>query len=85
MEYGRLVEEEKIELLSDRREAAALEFAKKNAATSRFGDKWFKRAMVAEREVRTTTHRKYEEMRCKTERARNNPVQYMVRLLNKLD
>ena len=84
IDYKKMVEDGTVELLSERRENAVVEFAKKAAESSRFGKKWFPEAPMRSREVRSTTRRKYKEMNCKTERARNNPVQYMVRKLNEL-
>ena len=82
LDYRRLVESGRIETLESRREAACLKFALKNCQTERFGKKWFP-LNGNEREVRSTTRRKYEEKNCRTERALNNPLQYMIRLLNK--
>ena len=75
MDYRGMVQDGTIELLSDRREKAVLEFAMKASVSSRFGAKWFPLAPNKERAVRNTTHRRYVEHRCKTERARNNPAQ----------
>ena len=80
--YGEIVENGTVELLSDRREEAILRFATRAAATSRFGDKWFRRREETEREVRTSTRRPYKEKFCRTNRMKNNPIQYMTRKLN---
>ena len=79
--YATLVENGTVELLSDRRESAILEFGRRNEGSERF-KRWFPLATVGERDVRRGTHRKYQEAQCKTERMRSNPVQYMIRKLN---
>ena len=61
----------------------AINFALKNKDTTRFGH-WFPIA-PQNRLVRTTTHRRYQEKLAKTERTRSNPIQNMIRLLNKMD
>ena len=71
-----------IELLEDRRRAAVLRFAVKNEKNPRYGGRWFKEARHEEREVRTTTRNKYIEPRCRTDRLKNNPINYMTKLLN---
>ena len=82
LDYRGLVETGRIETLESRREAACLKFALKNCQTVRFDKKWFP-LNGNEREARSTTRRKYKEKNCRTERALNNPLQYMIRLLNK--
>ena len=81
VDYGEMVAMGRIETLESRRIAACLKFAEKAAATTRFGQKWF-RKNVADRDTRSSTRRIYAEKFYRTERGRSNPVQYMVRLLN---
>ena len=84
MDYGKMVEDGKIETLEKRRLAACRRFATKAAASGRFGTKWFPRNGT-ERTVRSTTRKEYVERNCRTERGRNNPIQYMIRMLNEED
>ena len=79
--YEGKVNNKEIETLRERREKHSLQFALKNKDTLRFGH-WFPREPMT-RNVRESTHRKYKEARAKTERTRNNPLQHMIRLLNK--
>ena len=76
-----VMEREGIDSLQDRRTKACLAFANR-AVKSRFGQKWFPRNPAA-RGARQTTRRIYEEKKARTERDRNNPIQHMIRLLNK--
>ena len=76
-----LLENGTVETLERRREIACIKFARKTSASARFGSEWFPRNMV-EREARQGTRRTFMERKCKTERARNNPLQYMRRKLN---
>ena len=71
-----------IETLKQRRESMVLAFALKNENSEKFGRKWFKPAERSEREVRNTTKKKYLEPFCRTDRLKNNPVNYMTRKLN---
>ena len=70
-----------IETLQARRESACERFAAKTASNPRFANKWFP-LNNAERSVRPGTRKKYLEKHHKTERSRNNPVQYLLRVLN---
>ena len=79
--YDELLVIKNIETLEARRISSSLKFALKNKDTERF-KKWFPLAHT-ERVVRNTTHRKYLEKQARTERTRNNPIQSMIRLLNK--
>ena len=81
--YGKMVEDGELVTLEKRREKAMAEFARKAVHAPGFGQRWFPVAPITERDIRSTTHRKYVEARCKTERMRNNPLQCMARLLNK--
>ena len=81
VDYGELLENNAIETLKSRRDAATLRFAQKASNSARFGPKWFPRTST-ERTVRAGTRREFEEKRCRTERSRNNPLQNMVRMLN---
>ena len=76
-----LYDNEIIETLYDRREKKSLHFANKAKETERFG-KWFPRN-TNYRNVRDSTRRVFHEKQCRTERTRNNPIQYMIRLLNR--
>ena len=76
----RLVQKGKVETLEERRKKNSLKFALKYKDTERFRH-WFPR-VVNDRVVRETTRRTYYEKPCRTERTRNNPLQYMARLLN---
>ena len=77
-----LIENGTIELLSKRRQDSILKFALKAAASPRFGPSWFKETPISSREVRATTRKKYIEKQCKTDRSRNNPLEYMTKTLN---
>ena len=82
VDYAELVKNGELETLKDRRIEASLRFATKAANSPRFGPIWFKEAQFNDREVRSTTRLKYVEPFCRTERSRNNPLNYMTRLLN---
>ena len=82
LDYGAMIESNKLETLASRREAACLKFAQKASDTARLGSRWFP-LNTNERDVRGTTRRKYIEKNYRTERDMNNPIKYMVRLLNK--
>ena len=77
-----IMETEDIETLKERRTRACLNFAIRNLKSVRFGARWFPLNMV-ERNVRPTTRRTYEEKKPRTERDKNNPLQHMIRLLNR--
>ena len=79
--YETLVNTGRIETLAERRESACLKFATRAAKNDKFSVRWFPLSRI-EREARSTTRRKYEERRHRTDRSKNNPIQYMVRLLN---
>ena len=76
-----IMETEEIETLQTRRTRACLNFANRNI-NSNFGRRWFPENPT-ERRARTTTRRNYEERIPRTERDKNNPLQHMIRLLNK--
>ena len=80
--YQDLLEEGIIEPLATRRRKACIRFANKAASSMRFGSRWFPRNQT-EREARSSTRRIYQGKNNRTERARNNPLQHMIRLLNK--
>ena len=69
-----------IETLVKRREDNCLAFAMKAKENPRFRD-WFPLSDCT-RSVRDSTWRIYKERQCRTERTRNNPIQYMIRQLN---
>ena len=81
LDYDELLANNVITTLKCRREEASLKFAIKAANSPRFGSKWFTENPV-ERTARSTTRKHYVEERCRTERGRNNPLQYMTRMLN---
>ena len=80
-DVDQLVQDGTIETLGQRRERACLNFARKASSSERFGEAWFPRNDNG-REVRNGTRRTFIEGRCRTERGRNNPLQFMIRLLN---
>lgn len=81
--YAALVADGSLELLADRRNALCLNFAKKAAASERFGNAWF--PLRAESGHNTRHPEKYLEEKSRTERMRKNPLQYMRHELNKLN
>ena len=81
VDYNRLVSSGVLETLEERRTKACIRFANRAVLNPRFGDRWFPRN-PAQREARNTTRRVYDERKCRTERARRNPLLYMTRLLN---
>ena len=81
MDYDGVISSGRLERLEDRRKEACLKFAIKAQQSDRFGLRWFPRN-GAERTARDSTRRIYQERACRTERDRNNPLQYMIRLLN---
>ena len=80
-DYGRVLEDGLLETLEERREKNCLKFALKCVNTERFGRKWFPYTEI-DRDARSTTRRVYRENVCRTDRERNNPIQYMLRALN---
>ena len=81
VDYGSMVENGTIQLLSERREEAVLQFTLRNEGNT-YGQRWFPIANTTHRDIRATTHRKYREEKARTERMRSNPIQYMIRKLN---
>ena len=79
--YEESVNDGTIETLESRRTKKSLNFALRNTSSVRFGHKWFPANMV-ERDARRTTRDKFQEKRCRTERERNNPLNFMIRQLN---
>ena len=79
--YKELVQTGEIETLKQRREKKSLKFALRAKKNNRF-EEWFPAAVHTDRDFRLTTRRPYREKQCKTERARNSPMQYMLRQLN---
>ena len=84
VDYGELLNSGELETLKARREDASLKFAKKASSTERFGPIWFPKN-DATRTVRDSTRKTFKEKMCRTERGRNNPIQYMIRQLNEID
>ena len=80
--YETLIESGKVQSLREKREESALKFALKAVQSPRFGNDWFKETPTGPREVRPNTRNKYIEMQCRTERGKNNPIQYLTRRLN---
>ena len=78
-----LFENGTIERLSDRRVEICLKFALRAEKSERFGPNWFKLSPGTGTQVRDSTRRKYIETFSRTERMRNNPVNYLTRILNK--
>ena len=76
------MEENSISLLGDRREEAMLRFALKNERNSKYGGRWFEETRKTGRSVRPTTMSKYVEKTHRTDRLKNNPINYMTKLLN---
>ena len=81
LNYERLLEDGRVETLSSRREKDALQFALKNCNNPRFS-RWFPVNNNA-RDARSSTRRFYLERQCRTDRTRNNPIQFMIRMLNR--
>ena len=79
--YADLISEGRIETLKERRIKNIAKFANKAVLNPKFSEKWFP-INTTERDARTSTRKKYIEKNCTTERSRNNPVQYMIRILN---
>ena len=80
IDYEKMVQDQKIETLKSRREKNSLNFALKNKDTERFRH-WFPLTKNP-RYVRDATRRKYQENKNTTNRAKANPLQYMIRQLN---
>ena len=70
-----------IKTLDERCDMDILKFALKASTSERFGSKWFTRHL-ADRTARPSTRRFYLERRATNEREKNNPIQYMTRILN---
>ena len=71
-----------IETLEARREAALLKFAIKNEGVEKYGKRWFQKNEELEVNLRPGTRNMYKELRCRTERMKNNPIVRMTRMLN---
>ena len=83
--YRNIINEGVVDTLSNRREKTIIEFANKAKMNPKFGPKWFPENSNPGRMVRDSTRRKINEAQCKTQRMRNNPIQYMIRRLNEQD
>ena len=79
--YEEMIMDGSLERLEERRRSNCLKFALKNYNSGRFGSKWFPQNTNT-RDARATTRRMFVENVNRTERSRNNPLQYMIRLLN---
>ena len=82
VDYTQLLANNTVATLKKRREESVLRFALKASASERFGKAWFKETPASDREVRHRTRNKYIEKAIRTERGKNNPLQYMTRVLN---
>ena len=82
IDYQSFIDNGSIESLKTRRQEAVLRFALKAEASPRFGEAWFQKTPVLERDVRQSTRNKYVERHYRTERGRSNPIGVMTRLLN---
>ena len=71
-----------IEPLKERREELVKKFARKAESSERFGSKWFMKKPSMNIDLREGTRNKYKEPVYKNKRLKNNPVNYMTRLLN---
>ena len=80
--YRDRTESGEVETLYARREKNILRFATKAVKNERFSRKWFPIITRPDREVRDTTRRPYLERPNRTTRMKNNPVQYMAKILN---
>ena len=78
-DYNELVDQEKIVPLSKRREKLTVNFAKKAAASNRFGG-WFEKKIPSAYDIRN--EKTYVEHFARTERLRKSPLYYMRRRLN---
>ena len=82
LNYGKLLEEGKVESLKERRTEAVKKFALKSEKNERFSKKWFKERETLERETRPGSRNKYEERKCNTERAKKKPILQLTKVLN---
>ena len=81
-DYNTLVQDGIIEPLADRREKNILKFALKVSNSDRFGPIWFRKNPNISRELRPGIRQTFIEQFCRTERGRNNPLNYLTRVLN---
>ena len=68
-------------LLEERRKSLCLSFARKAAASERYGSEWFPQKMPSHYLIRNPEI--YREEKIRTERMRKNPLTYMRHELNK--
>ena len=80
--YAELIREGVVESLASRRENCILKFALKASESPRFGTQWFTKNPDIPIELRAGVRNTYLEKRSRTERGRNNPLNYMTRRLN---
>ena len=78
---ARLIDDGVVETLEKRRKDYALKFALQASMSTRFGERWFTRN-TSDRDVRKGTRNNYIEKFARTERGKNNPLNYLTRLLN---
>ena len=85
IQYDQMVKDGRVESLESRRVENSLKFATKNSNSERFGKRWFPINEDIGTELRPGVRNKYVEKFCRTERSRNNPIQYMLRQLNEVE
>ena len=82
IDYQELLGAGKMESLKGRREKEIQKFANKAINDDRFVKKWFPENTCL-RDARFSTRRNYFEEQTHTARMKNNPIQAMIRILNK--
>ena len=82
VDYAGMVERGEVETLESRREEKMKKFALSAERNPRFREKWFIEKEEIGIQMRNGVRRRYEEPQYKNERLRNNPVSYMIRILN---
>ena len=83
VDFEALVADGVVCTLEERRQKACARFANRSMVNPKFGPRWFP-VNRTERTVRDGTRRHFVEGPYKTERDKNNPIQFMLRLLNRL-
>ena len=80
--YSDIISSGDLQLLEERRRNLCLSFAKKTACSERFGAAWFPKRPKSIHDTRKPE--RYQENKVGTERMKKNPINYMLRELNKL-
>ena len=80
VDYEKLVEDGRVQSLAARRKQACINFAMKALTSPKYGEKWFPRNII-DRTARASTRRTFKESKIKTERAKSNLLEHMIRLL----